>query len=405
LSSSSHFEQAILNADFQYFSPCPRGLEPALIEELLELGIKNPVSTAGGVSYPGSLSDCYAVNLHSRIASRVLLRIAQTRYRNEEDLYKLALAQRWDQWFDVTRTIRVDIAATRSPLRSLEFATLRVKDAICDQFRTVGTERPSVDTRNPGARIFGYLDSDDFILYLDTSGEPLFKRGWRLDTGEAPLRENLAAGILRLSGWVPGETLLDPMCGSGTIVVEAAQRTLGIPPGSRRRFGFENLKNFDEELWQQLKDDAADNAPDGEGIMKIHASDLSGDAVALTRANLARAGLSTDLALKIAPKQVDARHIQAPDEHGVLVTNPPYGERIQLRATTSDDAFFSELGSTLKQRFTGWRCCILSSDLALQGKLRLAPSKRTVLYNGAIECRLYEFRMQAGSLRRKTEGE
>jgi len=388
---------------YTFFSPCPRGLEPALIEELAELGIVNAQATAGGVGYPGTLRDCYRINLHSRIASRVLLRVAQTRYRNEEDLYKLALAQRWDQWFDVDKTIRVDLAATRSPLRSIEFATLRIKDAVCDQFRSVGPERPSVDTRNPGARIWGYLDADQFILYLDTSGEPLFKRGWRIDTGEAPLRENLAAGILRLSGWQPGETLFDPMCGSGTIVVEAAQRALGIPPGSRRPFGFENLKNFDAELWETLREEAIDAAPDGAGIMHIHASDLSGDAIAATRANLQRAGISSELAVKIAPKQVDARFVQAPAAAGVMVTNPPYGERIQVRGAPSEDSFFADLGSALKQRFTGWRCCILSSDLKLQGKLRLAPAKRTVLFNGAIECRLYEFRMQAGSMRRKDE--
>ncbi len=384
-----------------FFSPCPRGLEPVLIDELGELGIGNAESVAGGVRFDGSWADCYRVNLHSRIASRVLWRIGETRYRNEEDLYKLALALPWDRWFDVRDTIRVDTTASHSPLRSIEFANLRIKDAVCDYFRTLCGERPSVDTRNPGVRIWAYLDADQFLLYLDTSGEPLFKRGWRLDAGEAPLRENLAAGLLRLAGWKPGDVLLDPMCGSGTIVVEAAQWALGIPPGGNRPFGFERLKNFDAPLWQTLREAASDDAPDGNAALLLHASELSGDAVDLTRTNLRRAGVSSELALRIAPKQIDARFIQAPATAGVMVTNPPYGERIAVRGAGSPDEFFVEFGNTLKQRFAGWRCCILSSDLKLQGKLRLAPSKRTVLFNGAIECRFYEFRMSAGSLRGK----
>lgn len=388
-----------------FFSPCPRGLEPVLTEELQELGLSELEAVPGGVHFSGEWSDCYRVNLHSRLASRVLWRMAQTRYRNEEDLYKLAHAQQWGRWFDVGTTIRVDVTASHSPLRSVDFATLRIKDAICDHFREACGERPSVDTRNPGARISAFLDADQFVLYLDTSGEPLFKRGWRLDAGEAPLRENLAAGLLRLAGWKPGEVLLDPMCGSGTIVVEAAQWALGIPPGGGRDFGFERLKNFNAALWQSIREAATDDAPDGSAALLLHASDLSGDAVALTRSNLMRAGVSFELAQGIAPKQVDARHIQPPATSGVMVTNPPYGERIAVRGAASQDEFFVEFGNALKQRFAGWRCHILSSDLKLQGKIRLAPSKRTVLFNGAIECRFYEFRMSAGSLRRDAKPE
>ena len=381
----------------QFFTPCPRGLEAALADELRALGIGDAAIVPGGVGFSGAWADCYRVNLHGRIPSRVLWRVAAAPYRTEEDLYRLAREQSWERLFDVAATLRVDVTATRSPLRSLEFATLRIKDAVCDQFRDACGERPSVDTRNPGARVFAYLDAERAILYLDTSGEPLFKRGWRQDSGAAPLRENLAAGILALSGWQPGTTLFDPMCGSGTFAVEAAQRALAIPPGSQRRFGFERLRNFDADLWDSLR--ASGTPPPGaeDALLRIHASDLSGDAVALTRANLLRAGLTEAQAHAIAPKQIDARHVRAPALQGVMVTNPPYGERIAVRGAPSPEAFFAEFASNLKQRFADWRCFILSSDLALQGKLRLAPARRHVLYNGAIECRLYEFQMRAGA--------
>jgi len=207
-----------------FFAPCPRGLEDVLVEELQELGLGSPQTVPGGVSFSGTWADAYRANLHSRIASRILWRIAEAPYRHEGDIFKLAADQPWERWFDIENTLRVDVTASRSPLRSLEFTTLRIKDAICDHFRRLCGERPSIDTVQPDVRVVAYVNSDAVVLYLDTSGEPLFKRGWRLDGGSAPLRENLAAGILRLAGWQPGEALFDPMCGSGTLIVEAMQR-------------------------------------------------------------------------------------------------------------------------------------------------------------------------------------
>lgn len=241
-----------------YFCPCPRGLEAALAEELGEiaatgktLAIHNQVP--GGVHCSGTLQDAWRINLHSRLASRVLMRIAHAGYSNENDIYDLALAQPWEDWFGVQHTIRIDVTAIKSPLRSLEFTTLKIKDAICDRFRDTCSERPSVDTKNPDMRIVGFLDAHTFTLYLDTSGDALFKRGWRLETGDAPLRENLAAGLLRVAGWKPGMVLLDPMCGSGTILIEAAQILAGIPPGAHRRFAFEKFHGFDADQWRALK--------------------------------------------------------------------------------------------------------------------------------------------------------
>lgn len=388
-----------MSANYRFFAPCPRGLEAALDEELTELGLATLSEVGGGVSFEGSFQDAYCANLHSRIASRVLCRISSGPYRTEDDIYRAALDQRWLDWFEPTQSLRVDVSASHCPLKSLEFATLRIKDGICDRMRKDTGRRPDIDTRAPEVRVFAYLDANTCTLYLDTSGEALFKRGWRLETGEAPLRENLAAGILRLAAWKPGTALLDPMCGSGTFAVEAAQMSLGIAPGMRRQFGFERLKNFDDALWQTIRSvpSVTENA-----VVPIQASDVSGDAVVMTRANLERAGVPENLAQQIAPKQIDARHIRPFAPSGILVVNPPYGERIGLRGTALPDEFFKELGDTLKQRFAGWQCYILAADLKFQGKLRLAPNRRIPLFNGAIECRLFRFDIVAGRAFRPT---
>ena len=193
-----------------FFASCPRGLEALLAGELRQLGAINPRSTPGGVAFEGDRRVCCRANLESRLATRVLMRLARTPYRNEQDIYEAALALPWPEWFAERHSIRVDLNAIRSPLKSLEFATLRIKDAVCDRFRADRGNRPDVDTRSPDVRIQGFVDRDHLTLYLDTSGEPLNRRGYRREAGEAPLKENLAAGIVRLTGWNGGEPLLDP---------------------------------------------------------------------------------------------------------------------------------------------------------------------------------------------------
>jgi putative N6-adenine-specific DNA methylase len=390
-----------------YFCPCPRGLEAALAEELAEIGQASPTLKAhkqvpGGVHCSGTLADAMRINLHSRIASRVLLRMAQAGYANENDIYDLALAQPWEDWFDVDNTIRIDVTAIKSPLRSLEFTTLKIKDAICDRFRDLCGQRPSVDTGTPDMRIVGFLDAHNFTLYLDTSGEALFKRGWRQETGDAPLRENLAAGLLRVAGWKPGMVLLDPMCGSGTILAEAAQMVAGIPPGARRAFGFEKFKSFDRRQWQAIKDSVKSNPLPEQPT--LFGSDISGDMIVMTRHNLAQAGIPFDVPLK----QIEAQEIKPPTQQaGIILTNPPYGERIGVRGDSSlpeDDlatAFYSAFSATLKQRFAGWKVFLFTADLTLPKMLRLKEARKTPFYNGALECRLFRFDMVAGFNRRE----
>ncbi|MDB5795093.1 MAG: class SAM-dependent methyltransferase [Noviherbaspirillum sp.] len=389
-----------------FFCPCPRGLEAALAEELNEIAqlsttLKVHNQVPGGVHASGDLTDAYRINLHSRIASRVLLRIAHGSYKNENDIYDLTLAQPWEDWFSVDHTIRVDVTAVKSPLRSLEFITLKIKDGVCDRFRDQFSLRPSVNTATPDMRIVGFLDAQSYTVYLDTSGEALFKRGWREETGDAPLRENLAAGLLRVSGWKPGTILFDPMCGSGTILAEAAQMVAGIPPGARRRFAFEKFHDFDADLWLSIKGSFKPNPLPAEPT--IFGSDISGDMIVMTRNNLAKAGILFDVPLK----QIEAQEVKPPSATpGIMLTNPPYGERIGVRgdSTVQTDelaaAFFTAFGTTLKQRFAGWQVFLFSADLGLPKMLRLKESRKTPFYNGALECRLFRFDMVAGFNRR-----
>src|SRR5208282_1948800 len=283
--------------------------------------------------------------------------------------------------------------AIKSPLRSLDFATLRIKDAICDRFRDATGKRPSVDTHAPEVRVHAFLSSDQITLYLDTSGEALFKRGWRKQAGEAPLRENLAAGILQLSGWRPGTPLYDPMCGGGTLLIEAAMIALDIVPGARRGFGFETLANFDRAAWQDCLDAAKARERKPERL-DIFGSDLYGDALKTARENVAAAGLEAVVNLK----QVNVLEAAPPAEGGILIANPPYGVRLEEEPALAE--FYPKLGDVLKQRFAGWTAYIFTSDLRLAKLIGLKPSKRTPLYNGALECRLFEFKLVAGQMRR-----
>lgn len=404
-----------MRINHSYFCPCPRGLEAALAEELNEIAalagpdanLKVHNQVPGGVHCSGSMLAAYQLNLRSRIASRVLMRLAHGAYKNENDIYDLALAQEWENWFEVSHTIRVDVTAVKSPLRSLEFATLKIKDAVCDRFRERFDERPSVNTRAPDMRIAGFLDAHNFTLYLDTSGEALFKRGWRDETGDAPLRENLAAGLLRTSGWKPGMVLFDPMCGSGTILAEAAQMLAGIPPGAQRHFAFEKFGNFDASSWLAIKNDFKP-AP-LPTVSTIFGSDISGDMIAIARNNLRKAGIRFEVPLK----QIEAQEVRPPLDAkgnpatGIMLTNPPYGERIGVRGDSAlpTDAlfasFFSAFGTTLKQRFAGWSVFLFSADLGLPKLLRLKEARKTPFFNGALECRLFRFDMVAGFNRRE----
>ena len=446
-----------------FFAPCPRGLEGVLADELATLDAQFIEPRQGGVAFAGPYALLYRVNVWSRVASRVLLRLAHGRYRSEQDVHALARTVAWPTLFDVSRTLRVDTVGTRSPVKSLNFVTLTVKDAVCDVFREAVEARPSVN-KDSDIRISVHLDAAFATIYLDTSGEPLFMRGYRKETGDAPLRENLAAGILLLSGWQPGQVLYDPMCGSGTLLIEAALMQRGIAPGARRNFGFEKLSRFNpDEL--KLAQATAPRTTAGAVLdvalredprpENLFGSDISGDMIVATQNNADAAGVGECMQLK----QGNFIELRAPADAGVLIANPPYGERLsgargREGAATAPGAWrknrfdarsagasnslverdnprdlqsggvvhvrtarapaepldleqgdpalaalYPKIGDHLKKTFAGWQTHWLTGDLRLGKLVGLKSSKKTVLFNGPIECRLFGIDVVAGSMR------
>jgi putative N6-adenine-specific DNA methylase len=308
-------------------------------------------------------------------------------------VYRAAYHLPWPDWFTPSHTIKVKVSARRCPLTSLDFVTLRIKDAVCDKFMSICHKRPSVNTQRPHIRLDTFLSESTATFYLDTSGEPLFKRGHRVVSVEAPLRENLAAGLLRLAGWTPNDVLLDPMCGSGTIPLEAAMLARRIAPGQSRSFAFERLLVHDPKRWGHLRE-AARLKQLAEPPAAIYASDQDPAAVKVAQRTFQGAGVAVDIRLR----QSDVLALEAPAEQGVLILNPPYG--VRLSRPEELDAFYPQLGDWLKQRFSGWRAYIFTADLRVPKLIGLAPSKRLPLFNGPLECRLYEFKIVSGSMRK-----
>ena len=378
----------------RFFAPCPRGLEGVLEGELQNLGIPATTKTEGGIGFSAPWSTMYWVNLNTHIASRILWEIGQSPYRTEQDVYQAAYALAWPDWFTPVQTIKVKVSARRCPLPSLDFLTLRIKDAVCDKFAAAKQRRPSVDTERPNIKLDAFLDERTITFYVDTSGEPLFKRGRRTGSVEAPIRENLAAGILRLAGWTANDALLDPMCGSGTIPLEAALMARRIAPGISRTFGFERLLVHDAQRWDQLRETARAKQV-AQAPAPIYASDRDPAMVKVAQ----RMFQGAEVAMDVRLKQSDILDLEAPADTGVMVINPPYG--IRLSRPDELEAFYPKLGDWLKQRFAGWRAYVLTGDARLSKLIGLTPSKRIPLFNGALECRLYEFVIVQGGARRR----
>lgn len=376
-----------------YFAICPRGLETLLQDELAALGATELKITHGGVHFSGDWAVCYRANLESRLATRILWHLVTAPYTREDDIYRLAVRQLWPNHFSVANTFRVVTTAIKCPLKSLDFVTLRVKDAVCDRFREDVGERPNIDTRYPDVSVHVFLTADRCTLYLDTSGQPLWQRGFRRASVDAPVKENLAAGILKLSGWQPDTPLVDPMCGSGTFLLEAVQMALDRAPGLDRHFGFERLKKFDAALWLQIRNAALARVKNP-AQLDIRGSDHDERAVRAARRNLEEAGFSQWVRVDTA----DLLELSAPAPAGTLVANPPYGERLGEQEELA--AFYPQLGAALKRHWAGWNCFFFTADLRLPKLMGLKPSRKTPLYNGPLECRLFEIRMVAGSNRK-----
>lgn len=407
---------------FALFLPCPSGVEELLLAEVRALGLKGEAARGGVRLAKASLVDAMKLNLHSRLATRVLVELAHGPYRDEADLYSLAWKIDWNDWLTPQHRFRVDCTARQSPLKSLHFAALKIKDALCDQIRDAHGERPSVDTRDPDLPILLHLEADRATIYADSSGEPLFKRGWRFDKGDAPLKETLAAAMLAAAGWrgtpESGGALNDPCCGSGTIPIEAALIACGIAPGSQRDFAFAHQPPYAELFpeWQRLLAEA--KAAEHEPAVPIFASDVAFRMVDFARRNAERAGVAQWIRFQGG----DALERPAPDLPeglgGTLMMNPPYGERIEVRGKAGDhierparevaesNDFFARLAAHWKRQYTGgnpWSAWLLTPDRDLPKRMRLKESRKVPMWNGAIECRLFRFDLVAGSNRKESE--
>ena len=456
----------------QLFLPCAAGVEDYLqpeVQRITGLASDAVQKRRGGVMVNASWRDALLLNLHSRLAQRVLVQLSYSQYRSEQDLYRAASEVAWEIWFTPRQSIKVEVTAQHSPLTSLNFAALKVKDAVCDRFRAKAHGvRPDVNTQWPDIRIYAHLTTDSLSLYIDTSGEPLFKRGWREDKGDAPLKETLAAAMIAASGWAdaaaPSDAangdanddagthpdsspvapsskflpLYDPCCGSGTIAIEAAQIACNIAPGSLRSFAFEKMLPFQPHVWNAIKH-IATHAVRTRAIT-IFGSDVAHRMVDFAQRNAQRAGVADVIEFRGG----DALQRMPPgDSPGVMLLNPPYGERIavagiagsernalrtaargshsdadyeesmqlpeqaqqgrfgarELAHTDDGGEFFSQLATHWKKNYPGWTAWVLTPDLKLPGKMRLKESRRVPLWNGPIECRLFKFDMVKGSAR------
>ena len=375
------------------FITCPRGLEPILAQELAQQNCAQIVPTDGGVSARGSMEHVYRINLYSRTASRVLLQLAQAPYRNEDDLYRAAKNIAWENWFGVEKTFKIKAEGKRARVKSLDFCALKIKDGLCDRFRSQTGSRPSVDKARPDVRIHLFLDDKIASIFIDTSGEALFKRGYRQDTGEAPLRENLAAGLLLLAGYNGAQPMQDPFCGSGTIAIEAAWIAQNRAAGLMRRFGFEQFNTFDKALWTKLK--AAARAAIRQPENPIAASDNDRRMIAAARANAASAEVESIIQFNT----LDAQETRPNGANGIIVCNPPYG--VRLAEIQALHALYPQLGSWLKQHYAGWTAGLLSGDMEMPKLMRLKPKRKIPLFNGNLDCRLFLFDMVAGSNRKE----
>ncbi|WP_299659155.1 bifunctional 23S rRNA (guanine(2069)-N(7))-methyltransferase RlmK/23S rRNA (guanine(2445)-N(2))-methyltransferase RlmL [uncultured Psychromonas sp.] len=384
---------------FSYFIPTAKGLAPLLEVELKELGIENTKQIAGGVSFDGSLEQGYQVCLWSRFASRVLLKLSEFKVIDPMDLYLGCSNIPWESHFDVDKTFSIDFSGSNDEIRNTQFGALKIKDAIVDRFRKKFDERPNVEKRDADIRFNGRLYKDKASIYIDLSGSPLHLRGYRTIAGEAPLRETLAAGIVKRSGW-EGEALLDPMCGSGTLIIEAAMMSLNIAPGSlRETFGFEHWKKHDAETWKTLKTTAQVYAKRAvkDCTTRFYASDLSKDMISIARQNAQRAGVAELIEFSVQ----DAKKVLPPEElsTGLVISNPPYGER--LGGFSDTISLYTELGHHFKEAFAGWNLSMFAMDTELLSCLGMRAARSYKFFNGPIECVLKNYRI---SPKRVVEG-
>jgi putative N6-adenine-specific DNA methylase len=359
------------------------GLEEELAAELIELGVANPVIGNRAVTFTTDHATLYKVNLWSRLALRFFRLINSFTIHQAKELYDGMAATQWWKWIGIDQTFRIDNTVSSNYFNNPLYASQLAKDAIVDQFRRRFNVRPSVDKENPDFTILLAIRGDECSVYLDSSGDALFKRGYRINTVTAPINEVLAAGILRISGWKPEDPLIDPMCGSGTFPVEAALMGMNIPPGfNRDYFAFMKWPDFDKFAWRKLKDGVFANQKDVS--LQIYGYDISPNNLAIAQQNIQALRMHKDIALA----QADFLSLAPPVDHGVLIMNPPYGERLRKVNMLT---FYKEIGDAMKTNFKGFEAWIVSSDMEALKSIGLKPHARKTLYNGKLECKLLAF--------------
>lgn len=405
---------------FSCFASCPRGLEEILVAELETMGAQKTRAVNGGCTFEASWRQATRMTYWTRFAGRIGLELARGECNSEDDFYNLAKSVDWYNWFKLSNSFRVDLNNLGADLHSVRFTQLRLKDAVCDSFLERFDERPNVSVEAPDVRIFAAITPTEAMVYIDLAGENLFKRGWREEAGVAPLKENLAAGLWHIArqseAGKNANVFLDPFCGSGTLVIESLSQLCDRAPGLERPFAFENLKPFNPEWGQELQEDA--NKRFNAGLDKAtqtpwfqwYASDITEVLLSIAKENLAQAGFEELLEKGIVQfSQRDALTVEPPAATGIVFSNPPYGERVRAKGADvpEDEAYerlFKAYGDHLKMNFSGWTAFLFSGDLEIKKTLGLSPKRKRPLFNGPIECRLFEIPLTRGVYRPRAAG-
>lgn len=383
-------------ANFEMTAKTLFGLEDVLVAELKSIDARDIVKLNRAVSFKGDKKTLYRANLELRTALRIYKPIHKFRVRNENELYKRTKEFDWEEFLNKNTTIAVDSTVNSTNFNHENYVALKVKDAIVDKVRTKYGARPNVDTENPDYRIHVHISREDCTLSLDSSGNSLHKRGYRISQIHAPMNEVLAAGLIMLSGWDAMSNFVDPMCGSGTLIMEAATFAYNIAPNFLiKHFGFMNWADMDIELWNKIKKEAKKRERDF--AFKIYGLDESPKAIKITKENIKNSGLDWKVLIKLR-KFEKIRTDDIEGNSGVVIINPPYGERLQEEDIKD---LYSKIGDSLKHIFTGYNAWVISSNKEALKHIGLKASRRLTLFNGSLECKFHKFEIYEGTRKKK----
>lgn len=379
---------------FELVATCMQNLENELARELEDLGANKISIQKRAVRFEADLNLLYKANIWLRTALKVLKPLFHFNAKSEDQLYAQAKKIKWEEVFTEDKTFSIDFAVHSAHFSHSQFAALRLKDGIVDYFREIGRDRPSVERDQPDIRIHLHINDNKVTISLDSSGEPLFKRGYRRERMAAPINECLAAGLILKTGWKGEEDFLDPMCGSGTLAIEAALIASNIPPNlNRTHFAFESWTNYDQALLSQVLGEASNHFKPLK--CKIYARDANSQAIRSTRVNINAANMRKSIILE----KEDFFKAPAPSAEGIIVMNPPYGERLNVSGNLV--SFYEKIGSTLKHEYSGWSAWVITSEIESFKNIGLKASKKIPMMNGKLECQFRSYELFDGKLKEK----